>query len=173
MENLDKKCSSSKHEEYAIMFCQSCKVYMCNKCANFHSELFQNRITVNLNKEVNYIFTGICQEENHKDELVYFCITHNTLCCAACISRIKDKVNGKHNYCNVCSIEEIKNEKKINLKENIKNLENISIEFEQSINELKKIFEKIDNDRDALKTEIQKIFTQIRNTLNEREEKLF
>ena len=173
MENLDKKCSSSKHEEYAIMFCQSCKVYMCNKCTNFHSELFQNHITVNLNKEINYIFTGICPEENHKDELVYFCKTHNTLCCAACISKIKDKVNGKHNYCNVCSIEEIKNEKKNNLKKNINNLENLSIEFEQSINELKNIFEKLDNDRDTLKSEIQKIFTQIRNTLNEREEQLF
>ena len=48
-----------------------------------------------------------------------FCKNHNTLCCAACISKIQSKGNGKHKNCDVCNIEEIKDEKKNTLKNNI------------------------------------------------------
>jgi hypothetical protein len=143
---------------------------MCNKCSKFHSELFEGHITININKETNSIFTGICKEEKHKDELEYYCKTHNCLCCAACISKINNKGNGKHNYCIVCTVEDIKNEKKNKLPGNIKCLEELSKSFEQSINELKNIFEAINHNKDELKNKIQKIFTQIRSQLNEREE---
>ena len=43
MEIKNKKCSSKKHEENkAVCFCSNCRIYMCNKCENLHSELFQN-----------------------------------------------------------------------------------------------------------------------------------
>ena len=87
---------------------------MCTKCINLHSELFGNHETQNLSKDSNYIFTGICIEENHKNELEYFCKNHNILCCAACISKIQSKGNGLHKNCDVCNIEDIKNEKQKN-----------------------------------------------------------
>ena len=38
-----KKCSNIKHKEIAaILFCSLCKIYMCNKCEIFHSELYEN-----------------------------------------------------------------------------------------------------------------------------------
>jgi hypothetical protein len=41
MENEFIKCSLKNHSEIdAITFCQDCKLYMCNKCYNHHTELF-------------------------------------------------------------------------------------------------------------------------------------
>ena len=131
------KCSSKKHEEIkAVAFCQACKAYLCNKCLNYHSELFEEHITSDLNKNIKEIFSGICYEEKHKEVLEYLCKTHNVLCCAACLSKINSKGNGQHKDCDVCNIEEIKEEKKSKLKENIKYLEDYSKTIEQSINEL-------------------------------------
>ena len=43
MENQKQKCYNKNHKDInAIVYCQICKVYMCNKCENFHSDLFQN-----------------------------------------------------------------------------------------------------------------------------------
>ena len=173
MENKKKKCSFSEHEEIdANYYCHKCKIYLCNKCENFHSKLFKNHKSINLDKDIKDIFTGFCLEENHNMELEYFCRTHNQLCCAACIAKIIKKENGKHKDCDVCIIEDIKDEKINKLKENIKILENLSNTLEESINNLKKIFEKINENKDELKLKIQKIFTKIRNILNNREDEL-
>ena len=115
MENKSKKCSLKKHCEIdAISFCYECKTYFCNKCQNFHSEIFENHKLYKLNQDINEIFTGFCNEKNHYGKLKYFCNSHNKLCCAECITKLKDKENGQHTDCNICFIEEIKNEKKIN-----------------------------------------------------------
>ena len=173
MDNQKKKCSSKKHDNIdAIIFCQACKVYMCNKCSNYHSELFEEHKTNNLDKDKEQIFTGICDEEKHKDELEFLCKTHNILCCAACLSIIKNTGNGQHKDCNVCGIEEIKEEKQTKLKENIQYLEEISKTIDNSINDLKIIVEKINKSKEDLKLKIQNIFTNIRNTLNTREDEL-
>ena len=164
-----------EHKEIdAISFCIECKIYMCNKCEKLHSDLFKKRHQNIIIKDKNMedIFSGICAEENHIDELIYFCKTHNKLCCAKCIAKIKAKKNGQHNDCDVCLIEEIENEKKNKLKENIKCLEDLSITFEESIDEIKKIFEKINEDKELLKMNIQKIFTKLRNEVNNREDEL-
>ena len=172
MENL-KKCSAKKHSDTnAISYCIECNIYMCNKCLNHHSEIHENHHNYNLDKNIQEIFTGICKEEKHKDELEFYCKTHCKLCCAACISKIKQKGNGQHTDCNVCLIEEVKDEKKNKLSENIKTLEEISNKIEDSINKLKQIFQKINEDKEKLKLDISKIFTKIRNTLNEREDEL-
>ena len=168
-----KKCCFKKHEEIdANYYCDKCKIYMCNKCENFHSDLFQNHHSSNLDKETKEIFTGFCKEKNHFNELKFYCKKHNILCCAACISKIKDNEYGQHKDCEVCKIDDIKNEKKNKLKDNIKLLENLSNTLEESINELKKIFEKINENKEKIKLKIQNIFTKIRNTLNEREDVL-
>ena len=173
MENKSKKCSSKKHEEInAICYCQECKIYMCNKCENFHSELFQNHHQFKQEKDMNEIFTGFCKEKDHFDKLEFFCKNHNILCCTACISKIKRVGKGQHTDCTVCNIEDIKNEKKDKLKKNIIILENLSNNFQKSINELKIIFDKINKKKEELKLKIQKIFTNLRNKLNKREDEL-
>ena len=175
MENKMNKCALEEHKEIdAISYCIVCKIYMCNKCEKLHSDLFKKRhqVIIIKDKNIDEIFTGICSEENHINELIYFCKRHNKLCCAECITKIKDKKNGQHKDCGVCSIEEIENEKKNKLKENIRCLEDLSITFGQSINEIKKILKKINEDKEALKMDIQKIFTKLRNEINNREDQL-
>ena len=105
-------------------------------------------------------------------ELEYFCKTHNQLCCAACLCKIKKNENGKHLDCDTCTIEEIKNVKMNKMKENLKYLEELSNSLQQSIIQLKILFEKINENKEELKSKIQKIFTRIRNELNNREEEL-
>ena len=173
MENHDKTCSSLDHKEInAVSYCCNCKVFMCNKCQNFHSNLLSNHKVFNMEYYLKESFTGFCKEENHFNELEYFCKTHNLLCCAACIAKVKTKNNGKHTDCVVCKIDDIIEEKKIKLNENIKSLQQISDKLENSINELKELFEKITESKEELKIKIQKIFTKIRGELNNREEEL-
>ena len=168
-----KKCSSKKHEKFdAILYCQTCNLYLCNKCTNTHSDWFQNHELYDLNKGKEDIFTGYCQEKSHPYILEYFCKTHNKLCCAACISKIKNKGNGKHSNCDVFDIEKIKEEKKKELKANIEKLEELFKNLEKTIFSLEDIFKKINEDKEKLKMEVQKIFNIIRNELNKREDKI-
>jgi hypothetical protein len=167
------KCSLKDHfESDAIVYCQECRVYMCNKCEKTHSSFLKHHHSYNIDKNIEEIFTGLCLEKKHSLELEYFCKTHNKLICAACISNIKSKKNGKHKNCKVFGINKIKDNKKENLDENIKCLEDLSKEIEDIINGLKKLFEKINDDKEKLKEEIQKIFTKIRNSFNEREDQI-
>ena len=152
MENKNEKCSNKEHKEInAISYCQKCNVYMCNKCEIFHSKLCENHHTYKLDEKKKDLFTGLCKEENHNAELEFFCKTHNLLCCVACVSKVKKKGKGQHTDCDVCCIEDIKNEKKSKLKENIKILQDISNSIETSINEIKKILEKINNEKEEIK----------------------
>ena len=64
----------------------------------------------------------------------YFGMDHNTLCCVACIFE-----------CNVYDINDIYNEKKKNLSNNIKNLSNL---FQTLIIELVKIMKEIDQNKE-------------------------
>jgi hypothetical protein len=131
-----KKCSLKKHTDInAISYCQECNKYMCNKCENMHNELFEDHHIYKLNENINEIFTGICKELNHKNELEFYCKNHNKLCCSYCISNIKEKGFGQHSECNVCLIDKIKEEKKGKLGENIKLLEDLSNKVENSFNE--------------------------------------
>ena len=168
-----RKCSSKKHKDIdSIIYCQDCKLYMCNKCNQYHSEIFEAHNICDLNKENGEIFTGLCKEESHKINLQFYCKNHNSLCCAACISKIKGEGIGQHTDCDVCFIEEIKEQKNNILKENIKYLEECSNNIESLIKELKNIFEVISREKEQLKLKVQKIFTNIRNYLNEREDQL-
>ena len=115
MENINKKCSLKEHEETdANLYCQECNIYMCNKCIKYHSNLFKSHHTYNLDKNIKDIFTGLCQEQNHLIKLEYFCKTHNVLCCSSCIAKVKKTGNCQHSDCEVCTIEDISLEKKIN-----------------------------------------------------------
>ena len=168
-----KKCSYKNHgNNNAISYCIECNIYMCNKCLSYHSEFLDNHHQYNLDNNMEEIFTGICKEIKHKQDLEYYCKNHNQLCCACCIAKIKGKGKGQHVDCNVCFIEDIKDEKKQNLNENIKILENFSKKMDDQINNLKIIFEKVNKDKEELKSKISKIFTKIRNIINEREDNI-
>ena len=173
MEENKQKCFNKSHKEInAIIYCQICKVYLCNKCENFHSQLYPGHLVANSDKDITDIFTGFCKEKEHFNKLKYFCKTHNQLCCSACITKIKGEGDGQHTDCEVCIIEEIKQEKKNKLKENIKYLEDLSLNFKQSIDKLKEIYENINKIKEEIKLGILKIFTKIRNEVNNREDQI-
>ena len=173
METKKKKCSSEEHNDMdAIIYCKKCEIYLCNKCEIYHTKLFKNHQTLICGKDTEDFFTGYCKEENHTDKLEYFCKNHNQLCCAACIVKIKSKGKGQYTECNICFIEDIKEEKKNKLKENIKLLEELSNTLDESIDKIKNIYDKINKDKEELKLKIQKIFTKIRNSINNKEDEL-
>ena len=164
MENKKKKCFKCSNEDHkdidAISYCQDCKIYICNKCSNHHQWLFKNHLTNNLDEDKE-IFIDKCQEKNHNDKLEFFCKNHNKLCCLACISRIEINNYGQHKDCDVCIIQDIKEEKKNKLKDNIKYLENLSNNLINSIKELKELFDKIEERKEDLKTKIQNILLKL------------
>ena len=170
---MELKCSLIDHKNIdAILFCQICKVYLCNKCLDFHSKLFQNHITQKLTKENKEIFTGLCLENEHRNILEYYCKNHNQLCCAACISKIKDEKNGKHKDCEIYKLIDIKPEKEKKFKQNYAKLQDISKSLEPTINEFKLLIDEVNKNKEELIKEIQKAFTNLRNVLNKREEQL-
>ena len=173
MSTIKNKCSLDNHSTIdAIIYCQECRIFMCNKCEKTHSELCKKHHQYKLDKNLEEIFTGFCKEKNHIAELIYFCKTHNKLCCAECITKIRSDRNGQHTDCEVYLINDIEEEKKNKLQENINNLENLSNTLQESINEIKKIFEKTNENKDNIKLKIQKVFTKIRSKINDREDEL-
>ena len=139
-----RKCSLDEHKEIdALSFCPECRLFMCNKCEKIHSSFAKVHHPYQLNKDED-IFTGYCQEENHPNKLIYFCKDHNQLCCANCLCKLNKNGDGQHKDCNVSSIEDIKEEKKNKLIENIKCLEGLENKFNESKKEFilgKEIFQ--------------------------------
>ena len=173
-EEISKKCSLDEHKDLdAIYYCQECKISMCKKCEKDHTRLLKNHHIISLDKDINEIFTGLCTKPNHALKLEYFCKTHNQLCCAACIAKVKNKWNGQHKNCDIYFIVKIKNSVKDKMNNNYKKLEELSNNLEPSIKELKDIYEKINESKEKLKGKIQNIFTKIRTELNNREDKLY
>ena len=173
MENNRKTCTFKDHSTIdAISYCFICRIYMCNKCEIFHSKMFEEHNSVNIDKYNKDFFTGYCKEENHPFELEYFCKTHKQLCCAKCVIKIGNKKDAIHKNCDVCALEEIKDEKINKLNESIQKLEELSKNLNNEIKNLKIIFEKIKDKKEEIKIDIQKIFTRIKNELNSREDKL-
>ena len=155
----NQKCLSVVHEDFdAIKFCEKCRIYMCNKCEGFDSILFKSHHSFNIDKGLNDTFTGFCNKENHYDKLEFFCKNHNELCCSSCLCKLKGKGKGQHSDCDVCFIEDIKNEKANKLSSNIKILEELLNRIQYSLNELKIIIEKIEQKKENIKLKIQKIY---------------
>ena len=167
------KCSYKKHSEIdSICYCQECKIFMCNKCSNHHSELFENHHKYDLGKDKEDIFINICTENDHNLDLKFFCKTHNQLCCLGCISKIQRNGFGQHTDCDICFIDEIKDKNKSKFKENLIKLENYSTNIESSMIGIKQIIEEFNKTKEEIRIKISRIFTKIRNAVNEREDKL-
>ena len=167
MEIKNKKCSMKEHSEIdAKITCINCNLNLCKECEVFHSNFCKDHQTYNLDTNNKEIFNGFCKENNHLIKLEYFCRTHNILCCAKCITKIKNDKNGKHTDCNICNIEDIVNEKKNNFNDNFKQLKELSNTIQTSIDEIKDIFENHEEIKEEIKLKIQQSFTKIRNQLN-------
>ena len=111
-------------------------------------------------------------KNNHNEKLEFFCKTHNELCCLSCLCVLKSKGKGQHSSCDACFIEDIKEQKKNSLVNNIKILEDLSNKLDESINKLKNYFKKIDERKENLELKFMKIFTKLRNALNGREDEI-
>ena len=147
MEVQNKKCSLKKHEDIdAISYCQECKKYLCNKCQNLHKELFDDHKIIDL-KKINEEFIDLCKEEGHNAKLEFYCKNHNILCCSACNSKIKKGGYGQHHDCDVFHINDIKDEKRNKLTENMKQLKELNNQIDNSIKELKIIFGEMDKNK--------------------------
>ena len=129
---------------------------MCNKCSNLHQELFDNHQINSIEHNSNEIFTNICKVNNHSIKLQYYCKNHNTLCRAACVTKIEGEGNGQHKDCSICFIEQIKDEKIKNLNKNIKYLEDLSQKLEELIKDLKKMLEEVNQNKEELKIHLKK-----------------
>ena len=105
-------------------------------------------------------------------KISFFSSNLTILCYALFTSKIKKEGYGKHCDCDISLIEDIKDEKRNKLKENINNLEELYEQIYKSINNFKEIFEKINKTKDDLKLKIQSNFTKLRNELNKKEDKL-
>ena len=173
MEIKNKKCSFAKHSEIdAKVICINCNLNLCKECEIFHSNFCKDHQIFSIGKDYKEIFLGYCQEFNHKIKFEYFCRTHNLLCCAKCITKIKNEINGKHTDCDICNIEDIIDEKKKIFDENINILTDLSNTIQISLINIKNIVEKLDKNKEEIKIQIQKSFTKIRNELNNKEDEL-
>ena len=105
-------------------------------------------------KDVNEAFIDICKEVNHIDKLEFYCKEHNSLCCVACTAKFKILGYGQHFDCDVCPIQNIKEEKKNKLKENINLLEQMNAQIDKSFAEIKKISEEIIKNKEELKKRV-------------------
>ena len=161
-------CSMINHKsQKSINYCDKCKIFMCHQCLVHHNSLFYNHYLIDLTEDNKNIYMEICQEDNHFNKLELFCKTHNKLCCSSCIEK-----NSKHNKCEICKIEDIKEVKKNNLENNLKILEDLSININDSIDKFKDYYDRMEELKEELKSKILKIFTNIRNKLNEREDEI-
>ena len=167
MNITNKKCFIENHEN-AVIFCNECKKLLCNKCQHIHSTKNKDHHIISLEEDV---FIDLCFEDDHYNNLEYYCKTHNKLCCKSCIQKNDNNKKGKHFDCDFCSIENIKEEMKEKLKNNLSYLKLIEEDSEQ-LEEIKKKYEEILLEKDKMKIKIQKVFTKLRNALNNREDEL-
>ena len=173
MENKNRKCSLGEHSKInAKTFCQDCKILMCDECEDFHKEICETHRLHKLDKNIINIKDLLDQAMN-LNEINFFCKTHNKFCYRKCKAKSKEEENDKINNCNVCLINYIEEDKRNELKNNIKDLEFLLNHLEDNANKLKEMTEIIYEKKENLKVKIQKIFTKIRNAINDREEELF
>ena len=53
MDKNNKNCYNKDHSNIeAIYYCIECKIYICNKCENFHSKLLPNHHKITLDKNI-------------------------------------------------------------------------------------------------------------------------
>ena len=167
------KCYYNEHsEQTATNYCFKCKKFLCETCSTSHFDTNPKHNLFSVEKDLNLNFTGYCTEGNHPNKLDYYCSTHNNLCCAACLCKIKEKGDGQHTECNVCYIEDIKDAKKKMLNNNLKLLKKYSLNMKKMLSDIDNIFERVNPIKEEIIQIIKNIFDNFRKLLNIREKEL-
>ena len=167
------KCYYNEHsEQTATNYCFRCKKFLCETCSTSHYDTNPKHNLFSVDKDLKLNFTGFCSEPNHPNKLEYYCSTHNHLICAACLCKIKEKGDGQHTECNACHIDEIKDEKKSKLNNNIKIFKNLLKNSKNMLKEIKRIYDKNKPKKDEIKQNIKNIFNNFRYLLDKREKEL-
>lgn len=99
-------CSKEEHKGVkASMYCSMCEEFFCSACAAVHHDLLPRHAKYEQKrdeKKSGPIFTGKCPVPSHyRSPLVYFCHSHNVLCCAEC-------KNPGEAHCD-CKVDQIRN----------------------------------------------------------------
>ena len=167
------KCNNNEHsEQTATNYCFRCKKFLCETCSTSHYSAKPKHNLFSVEKDLNLNFSGFCKLENHPNKLDYYCSTHNHLCCAACLCKIKDKGDGQHTECKACYIGEIKDEKKKLLKENLKLLKKFSLNMKKMLRDIMNIYERVNPIKEDIIENIKNIFNELRELLVIREQEL-
>ena len=167
------KCYYNEHsEQTATNFCFKCNKFLCETCSTSHCDLNPKHNLFSVDKDLNLNFTGYCTEGNHPNKLDYYCSTHNNLCCAACLCKIKDRGDGQHTECKVCHMDEIKEEKKRKLIDNIKLLKKFSLNIKKILKDARNIYERINPTKEDIVMNIKNLFHNFRILLDKREKEL-
>jgi len=170
MENGEIKCSLEKHSNKAAkVFCQDCKILMCEECNEAHLDICKIHHYQQIGKSSN----DKCKDAQNIKEIIFFCKTHDRLCNTKCNAHPKNGINGQKFDCEIFLLNNIEEEKRKILKENIKLLEYELKYIDDISKKLKKLTDIIFNKKEDIKIIIQKIFTKIRNAINDKEEELF
>ena len=173
MEKSIKKCQSKSHApKKAVKYCLNCNKYLCEICAASHNKSDRKHELFSIEKEMKLNIAGTCTEPNHPNKLNYYCLTHNNLCCAACLCKIKEIGDGQHTECNACFIGKIKDKKKKKLYDNLNFLEDFSQNIKKVLKAIKKIYEKTKPKKEELKLNISNTFDNLKNMLDNRKKEL-
>lgn len=176
-ENSENKCSNQEHKDLpAEFYCPQCKIYMCKTCASFHNNMFSSHNPTPIEPsrpEESLEFSGLCPlPKHHYAPFDYYCLSHQELCCSACISKINTIGHGNHKDCEVILLREIENKKKNELPNNINELKNLQKKIEELIDEINKLKIEVNNNKEEVKKEVQRIFEEIRAAVNQRENEI-
>ena len=153
------KCYYNEHsEQTATNFCFKCNKFLCETCSTSHCDTNPKHNLFSVDKDLNLNFTGYCTEGNHPNKLDYYCFTHNNLCCAACLCKIKDRGDGQHTECKVCHIDQIKGEKKRKLNDNLKLLKKFSLNMKKILKDIRTFYEHINPIKEDIIMNIKNIF---------------
>ena len=170
MENGDIKCSLENHSNKAAkVFCQDCKILMCEECNEKHLGICKLHNYHQLDK----ISNDKCKNAKHISEINFFCKSHNRLCNTKCNIYPKNNIYGQESICEIFLLNNIEEEQRNKLKENVKQLEYELKYIDDITKKLKKLTDTIFDKKEGIKIVIQKIFTKIRNAVNDKEEELF
>ena len=172
-ENSINKCYYNEHsEQTATNFCFKCKKFLCETCSTSHYDTNPKHNLFSVDKDLHLNFTGFCNEGNHPNKLDYYCSTHNNLCCAACLCKLKENGDGQHTECKVCYIGDIKEEKKKLLNANLKLLKKFSINIKKMLMDINNIYDRVNPIKESIIIHIKKIFNNLRKLLDKRENEL-
>lgn len=111
MENIDFKCSLEKHSNKpAKVFCQDCKILMCEECNEAHLDICK----IHHYQQIDKSTTDKYKNAKLISEINFFCKSHNRLCNTKCNTKPKNDINVQEFNCEILLLNDMKKKKEIN-----------------------------------------------------------